>query len=80
MKIVLLAAGYGGWKWYQSKGAGDVVTTGPVGRSPAGPTAVSVAEVRENIQDALALYLEDMREDDSDNDDAVIAREEVEVA
>jgi len=40
----------------------------------------TVAEVRENIQDALALYLEDMREDDSDNDDAVIAREEVEVA
>jgi predicted RNase H-like HicB family nuclease len=40
----------------------------------------TVAEVKENIQDALALYLEDMREDDSENDDAIIAREEVEFA
>jgi len=40
----------------------------------------TVAEIRENIQDALALYLEDMREDDSGDDEAVIAREEVEVA
>jgi predicted RNase H-like HicB family nuclease len=37
----------------------------------------TVAEVKENIQDALALYLEDMREDNSENDDAIIAREEV---
>ncbi|MFD1872517.1 type II toxin-antitoxin system HicB family antitoxin [Hymenobacter bucti] len=36
----------------------------------------TVEEVKENIQDALALYLEDMREDD----DAIIAREEVEFA
>jgi predicted RNase H-like HicB family nuclease len=40
----------------------------------------TVEEVKENIQDALALYLEDMREDDSENDDAIIAREEVEFA
>ena len=40
----------------------------------------TVAEVKENIQDALALYLEDMREEESDNDDAIIAREEVEFA
>ena len=40
----------------------------------------TVVEVKENIQDALALYLEDMREDDSKNDDAIIAREEVEFA
>lgn len=40
----------------------------------------TMAEVKENIQDALALYLEDMREDDSENDPAIIAREELEVA
>lgn len=40
----------------------------------------TVAEVKENIQDALALYLEDMREDDSENDAAIIAREELEIA
>jgi predicted RNase H-like HicB family nuclease len=40
----------------------------------------TIEEVKENIQDALALYLEDMREDDSENDDAIIAREEVEFA
>ncbi|HET9503730.1 MAG TPA: type II toxin-antitoxin system HicB family antitoxin [Hymenobacter sp.] len=40
----------------------------------------TVEEVKENIQDALALYLEDMREDDSEKDDAIIAREEVEFA
>jgi predicted RNase H-like HicB family nuclease len=40
----------------------------------------TVAEVKENIQDALALYLEDMREEESDNEDAIIAREEVEFA
>ena len=40
----------------------------------------TVAEVKENIQDALALYLEDMRDDDSDNDAAIIAREVLEVA
>jgi predicted RNase H-like HicB family nuclease len=40
----------------------------------------TVEEVKENIQDALSLYLEDMREDDSENDDAIIAREEVEFA
>ena len=40
----------------------------------------TVSEVKENIQDALALYLEDMREDDSEQDDAIIAREEVEFA
>jgi predicted RNase H-like HicB family nuclease len=40
----------------------------------------TVEEVKENIQDALTLYLEDMREDDSENDDAIIAREEVEFA
>lgn len=45
--IVLLAAGYGGWKWWQVKGDGEVTTTGPVGRGPVGPTAVSVADVRE---------------------------------
>lgn len=40
----------------------------------------TVEEVKENIQDALTLYLEEMREDDSENDDAIIAREEVEFA
>lgn len=40
----------------------------------------TVAEVRENIQDALALYLEDMREDEAGNDPAIIAREELELA
>jgi len=40
----------------------------------------TVEEVKENIQDALALYLEDMREEESDNEDAIIAREEVEFA
>lgn len=40
----------------------------------------TVAEVKENIQDALALYLKDMREEESDNEDAIIAREEVEFA
>ena len=45
--IVLLAAGYGGWKWLQSRGAGEATMTGPVGRGAMGPTAVSVAEVRE---------------------------------
>ncbi|TDN37842.1 type II toxin-antitoxin system HicB family antitoxin [Hymenobacter sp. UV11] len=38
----------------------------------------TVAEVKENIQDALALYLEDMREEE--NDAAIIASEEVEFA
>lgn len=40
----------------------------------------TLAEVKENIQDALALYLEDMREDNSENEDTIIAREEVEFA
>lgn len=40
----------------------------------------TVAEVKENIQDALALYLEDMREETPDNEDTIIAREEVEFA
>lgn len=31
-------------------------------------------EEKENIQDALTIYLEDVREDDSENDDAIIAR------
>ena len=39
----------------------------------------TVAEVKENIQDALALYLEDMREDEADNDPAIIAREVLEI-
>ena len=40
----------------------------------------TVAEVKENIQDALALYLQDMREDDLGNDAALIAHEVFEVA
>lgn len=40
----------------------------------------TVAEVKENIQDALALYLQDMREDDLGNDAALITREVFEVA
>ena len=40
----------------------------------------TVAEVKVNIRDALALYLEDMREDETENDAAIIASEEVEVA
>lgn len=40
----------------------------------------TVAEVKENIQDALALYLEDMRADDLPSDTAIIAQEELEVA
>lgn len=39
----------------------------------------TVAEVKENIQDALALYLEDMREE-AEGEDAIIAREEIEFA
>ena len=38
----------------------------------------TVAEVKENIQDALSLYLEDMREEAVDNEAGIIAREEVE--
>lgn len=45
--IVLLAAGYGGWKWFQSGAGSMAATTGPVPRGAMGPTAVSVAEVRE---------------------------------
>jgi membrane fusion protein, multidrug efflux system len=45
--IVLLAAGYGGWKWFQSGAGNPATTTGPVPRGAMGPTAVSVAEVRE---------------------------------
>ena len=40
----------------------------------------TVAEVKENIQDALALYLEDMREEESENDAVLIARKKLEVA
>ena len=40
----------------------------------------TIAEVKENIQDALALYLEDMREDDAEGGTAIIAQEEVEFA
>ncbi len=40
----------------------------------------TVAEVKENIQDALALYLEDMREDAADNEATIIAREVIEFA
>ena len=40
----------------------------------------TIAEVKENIQDALALYLEDMRDDDSENDAAIIAHEILEIA
>lgn len=40
----------------------------------------TIAEVKENIQDALALYLEDMREDDAEGGNAIIAQEEVEFA
>ena len=41
----------------------------------------TVAEVKENIHDALVLYLEDMREDDSDHNSAdIIAQEELEFA
>lgn len=40
----------------------------------------TLAEVKENIQDALMLYLEDMREENLDNEDTIIAREEVEFA
>ncbi|WP_223649893.1 type II toxin-antitoxin system HicB family antitoxin [Hymenobacter psoromatis] len=40
----------------------------------------TVAEVKENIQAALALYLEDIREDDAEGGDAIIAQEEVEFA
>ena len=37
----------------------------------------TVAEVKDNIRDALALYLEDMREDAADATD-VIAQEDLE--
>ena len=40
----------------------------------------TIAEVKENIQDALALYLADMREDNAEGGDAIIAQEEVEFA
>jgi len=40
----------------------------------------TIAEVKENIQDALALYLEDMREDDAEGGTTIIAQEEVEFA
>lgn len=40
----------------------------------------TIAEVKENIQDALALYLEDMREDDAEDGNAIVAQEEVEFA
>ena len=39
----------------------------------------TVEEVKDNICDALALYLEDMREDESEDNSAdIIAREELE--
>lgn len=35
----------------------------------------TIEEVRENIQDALKLYLEDMREDRSDEENLVLEEE-----
>ncbi len=40
----------------------------------------TIAEVKENIQDALALYLEDMREDDAEGGTTIIAQDEAEFA
>ncbi|WP_167852271.1 hypothetical protein [Hymenobacter elongatus] len=41
------------------------------------PQGSTVAEVKDNIRDALALYPEDMREDSVDDVD-IIAQEELE--
>lgn len=35
----------------------------------------TLAEVKENIKDALELYLTDMREDDSNDSDSVVLEE-----
>lgn len=40
----------------------------------------TVEEVKENITDALALYLEDIREDNSDDMSDIISQEELEFA
>ena len=40
----------------------------------------TVAEVKENITDALALYLEDAREDDAEDKASIILQEELEFA
>ena len=40
----------------------------------------TIEEVKENIVDALALYLEDIREDNSDDTSGIIAQEELEFA
>lgn len=40
----------------------------------------TIAEVKENIQDALALYLEDMREDNPEDGQSIVAQEELEIA
>ena len=40
----------------------------------------TVAEVKENITDALTLYLEDAREDDADDTASIISQEELEFA
>lgn len=39
----------------------------------------TVDEVKENILDALELYLEDMREDDSNDNDNVILEEDLNI-
>ena len=40
----------------------------------------TVEEVKENIADALALYLEDAREDNADDTSGIISQEELEFA
>ena len=40
----------------------------------------TVEEVKENITDALALYLEDIREDNSGDTSGIISQEELEFA
>jgi predicted RNase H-like HicB family nuclease len=40
----------------------------------------TIEEVKENIVDALELYLEDVREDNSDDKSGIISQEEFEFA
>lgn len=41
---------------------------------------LTIEEVKENIADALALYLEDIREDSSGDTTGIILQEELELA
>lgn len=40
----------------------------------------TIDEVKENIVDALALYLEDMREDNSNDNDNIVLEEDLIIA